>query len=181
MKCEKYTHLFAEAKVGLEEFMTISDKRLKEIGIEYPFERNIIRLALLRFHTEPWSKDSLFIPKSVSTNSKEISEYELIVMVANLLRQMTVIKAHLIYMQQFGIIFNLNNIAAHFRMEQLQKFQCQIEDLKKKVQQNLQIAKPQRPLLINGTKMNSKSSICGAFRYQLFKGIIGVFSIFNFA
>lgn len=45
---------------------TVTDKRLQEIGIEFPYHRKRILLGLLQFHERPWSVDSLVIPKPQS-------------------------------------------------------------------------------------------------------------------
>lgn len=77
MDCKRFVLNFSEAKVSLEEFLTISDERLKEIGILFPYQRKMILKGLneyvghdfilkcfasvfflLRFHRKDWSKMS---------------------------------------------------------------------------------------------------------------------------
>ena len=77
MDCKRFINNFSEAKVSLEEFLTISDERLKEIGILFPYQRKMILKGLneyveqdfifqyfckcyfmFRFHKKDWSKMS---------------------------------------------------------------------------------------------------------------------------
>jgi hypothetical protein len=176
MSSGKHLKKFAEAKIGLEEFLTISDEKLKEIGIVYPFERQAILLGLYKFHTaETWDSKSLFIPKSLK--QPKLSEVEFVTLVANLLRQMIIIKAHITYMKTLGDKIDIVKIASSFRFDQIMRFLQQVETLKEEVRKNYLI--PQRPLLINGKQNISKSSIFSTFRYNLFNGLIRVISIFN--
>lgn len=77
MNCKRFIDKFTEAKVSLEEFLTISDIRLEEIGILFPYQRKMIQQGLyeyvthflcfkcfckfyflLKFHKKDWSKMS---------------------------------------------------------------------------------------------------------------------------
>lgn len=68
MRMDKFLGLFAKANISLQEFLTINDTRLEEIGITFPFQRKRIHLGLMKFHGYPWHKSS--IPK-VNPNKYE--------------------------------------------------------------------------------------------------------------
>lgn len=46
---------FAKSSVGLPELLNISDDRLMEIGVSYPFQRKRIQTGLWQFHQYDWS------------------------------------------------------------------------------------------------------------------------------
>lgn len=94
MRAQEVEYKFYESVVGLPEFLSISDERLREIGIEYPYQRNRILLGLLRFHEKAWSRHALPIPKM----NGDIQEYFEIY--SNCLKQMIVIKAALKFVEQ---------------------------------------------------------------------------------
>lgn len=144
MNCDKFISNFAQENVTLEEFLTISDERLKEIGIEYPFERNIIKLGLHTFHNAHWGKQSLFIPNF----EKEINSLDLIMVLANITRQMVIIKSHILYMQQLGKKFDLHDAYDYFTLDSLEEFQENGKILKRKILKIAPKKKPKNPLLI---------------------------------
>lgn len=129
MNLDKFISLFAEARVTLEEFLTITDDRLKEIGVEMPFERNIIKLGLHNFHKGKWSKRSLFIPDL----TKDMQPTELVLILANILRQLVVIKSHIIYMKQLGKQYNLNEAYEYIPLQLLHEFNGNTKVLQKQV------------------------------------------------
>lgn len=94
MRAVEVEYKFYESSVGLPEFLSISDERLREIGIEFPYQRNRILLGLLRFHEKAWSKHASPIPKM----SGDIQQYFEIY--SNCLKQLIVIKAALKFIEQ---------------------------------------------------------------------------------
>lgn len=46
MRCENYSSLFYQAKISLEEFLSITDEKLEEMGVKFPFQRKRILLGL---------------------------------------------------------------------------------------------------------------------------------------
>lgn len=71
MRASRVEYKFYQARIGLPELLTITDDRLQQIGIDFPYHRKRILLGLLQLHERPWSKDSLTIP-TVSANIVEI-------------------------------------------------------------------------------------------------------------
>lgn len=174
MECEQFIVQFSKAKVSLEEFLTISDARMKEIGIEYPYQRNIIKRGIHKFHKAKWSRHSLFIPEY----EKEITSMDLVMVLSNILRQLVVMKAHLIYIKQLGY----DKPYANADPKILINLKRNIKELEKRVKKQIPKKMP-NPLLIQKNK-NKQSScvkyvvaiaavpiiVIGAFKLQkLFK------------
>lgn len=59
MHCAGLVQLFAEARIGLLQFLCLSDADLVRIGVPYPFQRNRIRRMLQRFHERGFSPRTL--------------------------------------------------------------------------------------------------------------------------
>lgn len=87
MRANQVEYKFYESCIGLPEFLTITDKRLREIGIEFPYQRKRILHGLLKFHEKSWSKDSLHIPK-VYGNIQQYFE-----VFSNCLKQLIIVQA----------------------------------------------------------------------------------------
>lgn len=147
MNCERFIDNLAEANVNLYEFLTITDERLKEIGIRFNFERNTILVGLHNFHNTPWTFDSLYIPEE-----KDWSELDMMVMLANVLRQMVVVKSQIVYMERLGTTFNMKNTYKNFSVEILQELQENVKKLKK----SLGKKKVEKPLMIKPKKKEVK-------------------------
>lgn len=98
MNCERYIPNFAQARVSLEEFLTISDERLQEIGIKLPFHRKLIQDGLVKFVVHQWSPSSLFNP--IRYPIAELGYFDIVMIVADLQRHMLVMTAHLHWVQK---------------------------------------------------------------------------------
>lgn len=72
MRANRVEYNFYQENIGLPELLTITDERLQQIGIDFPYHRKRILLGLLQFHERPWSKESLIIPKQASANIVDI-------------------------------------------------------------------------------------------------------------
>lgn len=48
MKCDDLVNVFGESKIGLHEFLTIDEEKLKEVGVKYSFKRQLILQGLLK-------------------------------------------------------------------------------------------------------------------------------------
>lgn len=149
MDCERFIPEFAKAEVSLEEFLSISDERLKEIGIEYPYERNIIKLGLFNFHKTAWSNKSLFIPPNFK---EEISSVDFALMLANVLRQVVIIKSQIVYMQQLGTKYDLRDAYNYFTLDFINDFKGKVKELEKRMKKIFALDPPTRPLLIKKRK-----------------------------
>lgn len=153
MNCEEFIPKFALARVSLEEFLSISDERMEEIGIEFPYQRRRIKFGLFKFQKTRWSNESLFFPPNFET--EETSSYELIMMLANVLRQLIVIKAHINLMKQLGEEFDLTRAYRYFNLNAFNEFQGNIKTLKAQLEEMIQSNPPSRPLLITKKKPNT--------------------------
>lgn len=98
MSCEQYIPNFAQARVSLEDFLTISDERLQDIGVKLPFHRKLIQDGLIKFVSHHWSPTALFIP--IRYSIRELGYFDIVMIVADLHRQMVVLKAHLFWVQK---------------------------------------------------------------------------------
>ncbi|CAO1427543.1 unnamed protein product [Diamesa serratosioi] len=97
MDCKRFVSNFSEAKISLEEFLTISDERLKEIGILFPYQRKMILKGLNEFHRKDWSKMSNPIFDDNLENCNSAHYYHVL---ATLFRQLIVLKSTCIYLKQ---------------------------------------------------------------------------------
>lgn len=156
MDCEKFGEKFAQAEVSLEEFLSITDERLKEIGIDFPFERNMIRLGLHNFHKEAWSRRSLYVPSDFET---DLSSLDLVMMLANVLRQTVVVKSHFLYMKQLSATYNLRAARDYIKMTHLNEFKQKIKQFKKGFKKLIAASPSTRPLLIVKKSKKSMSSL----------------------
>lgn len=169
MGCEKLASNFAQAKISLEEFLTISDDRMTEIGIEMPYHRAAIRLGLFKFFNAKWTKKSLYVPVNLKSH---VSSLDVVYVLSNVLRQIVVMKSQLIYYQGLKIELKRDNAERFLKLDFIHKFQAhlqEIEALMKKV-------KPaERPLLIKKEmpkKFNKKYALgisCVFFSFCAFK------------
>lgn len=149
MDCERFIPEFAKAEISLEEFLSISDERLKEIGIKYPYERNIILLGLFNFHNTAWSNLSLFIPPNFK---EEISSVDFVLMLANVLRQVVIVKSQIVYMQQLGTKYDLRDAYSYFTLDFINDFKGKVKELEKRMKKIFATDPPTRPLLIKKKK-----------------------------
>lgn len=146
MNCERFIENFAEAKVNLYDFLTIDDERLKEIGISFKFERNIVMMGLHNFHNEPWSQKALFLPVNFD---EDLSDLNLMTMLANVLRQLVVVKAQFVYMERLGKEFDIKDAYKHLTTEFIENFRVNVERLKKLMGKKKKMV---QPLLIRKQK-----------------------------
>ncbi|XP_050090421.1 ankyrin repeat, SAM and basic leucine zipper domain-containing protein 1 [Anopheles aquasalis] len=96
MNSEDMLHFFAKKDVDLFDFLTMTDDRLREVGIKYPIQRKRILLGLYDLHQHPWSKGSLNVQQTAST----IDMYDTLEMLANIHKQMIVLHSTLVYTKE---------------------------------------------------------------------------------
>lgn len=162
MQCERFIEKFAQGEVNLFEFLTITDARLKEIGIEFKFERNVILMGLHNFHNEPWSRKSLFAPMKLE---EDLSDLDMMMMLANVLRQLVIVESQLVYMQRMGQQFNIRKAYKNFSTEFVDDFQGNVKELTKLMGKK----KMSRPLMIKKKKSFIGSIVkFGAFGFIAF-------------
>lgn len=156
MNCEEFIDPFALANVSLEEFLTITDERLKEIGIEFPFERNMIKVGLYTFHNEAWSRSSLFLPENFEDG---ISDVDLVLMLANILRQLVVVKSHFHHIKRLGSPCDMKPVFDYFSPEYLNELQSLTKQLEKMIKKDSSQNPQSRPLLIKKKTEKKVSSV----------------------
>lgn len=106
MRAEQVEYKFYMAGIGLLEFLTITDERLHQIGVEFPFLRHRILLGLLRFHEKSWSKNSLAMPKIGGSIQDQFEVY------SNCLKQVIVIRAALKFVEQQDLFCDIDSTDA---------------------------------------------------------------------
>lgn len=131
MRANRVEYKFYEAKIGLPEFLTITDERLQQIGIEFPYHRKRILLGLLRFHEHAWSKDSLLIPKA---NANIVDIFNVI---SSLLKQLIVIEATMKFVEEHPIFATIS-MSADAKQQRLAINQ-ELHKMRKQFQQILGI------------------------------------------
>ena len=147
MACEKLAPNFAQANISLEEFLTMSDARMMEIGIEMPYHRAAIRLGLFKFF------NALYVPVNLKSH---VSALDVVYVLSNVLRQVVVMKSQLIYYQGLKIDLNRDNAERFLKLDFIHKFQEHLQDIEALMRK----MKPaERPLLIKKEmpkKLNKK-------------------------
>lgn len=131
MRADQVEYKFYEASVGLPEFLSITDARLRQIGIEFPYQRKRILLGLLRFHDKAWSKNSLPTPKMHSNIHQYFEIY------SNCLKQVIVFRAALKFIEQHDI-FADNEDSTDESLVLRQQIDQELAILRKKTAQLLQ-------------------------------------------
>lgn len=148
IECEQFIGNFAQAKVGLEEFLTISDGRLEEIGIEYAFHRRLIKAGIHKFHLQKWSRRALLVPDL----EKDLSTMDLTMVLTNVLRQLVLMKTHFVHIKQLGVNRTYTNVQPSL----LEEFQKNLTKLKKRYKQRIPKTLP-NPLLIRKKTSNRRA------------------------
>jgi hypothetical protein len=177
MNCDKFIAKFAQAGISLEEFLTISDEKLKEIGIEMPFERNLIKLGIFNFHKAKWTNSSLYIPKNFM--DEELSALDLVMICANVLRQLVVMKSHLRYIKELSIQQRSKGVCKPYTLKFLKEFQSTVETLKKKIRKQVSQTQSINPLMIRKKEKKSSKLIKFAAIIIVPVTFIGVIKIFR--
>lgn len=148
MRANRVEYKIYEARIGLPEFLTITEERLQQIGIEFPYHRKRILLGLLRFHEHAWSHDSLRVPKF---NANIVDIFNAL---SSLLKQLIVIEATMKFVEQHPIFASIT-MSADAKQQQLAINQ-ELQEMRKKVQQILQIFE----------KVWKKKFICQSYEIQ---------------
>lgn len=87
---------FAKAKVSLPELLSMTRKKLADIGVDLPFMQKKIMQGLFNFHRHPWNRKC--IPAS---KMSRFDTFELYAMLAGDLQQFVVIRSGLIFLLNF--------------------------------------------------------------------------------
>lgn len=102
MKVSSQQFQICDAKIGLPEFLNISDARLQEIGIKFPFQRKRILFGLLKFHRYKFRKDlTPIMSPPTAANPWQIHEY--FNALARCLKYLIVVKSALAFVERKDI------------------------------------------------------------------------------
>lgn len=137
MESSQYLANFSDFGISLMEFLTITDSRLKDIGVELPINRKKILLGLLKFHIHPWAPNSIHMVKMNTFQSYAYNIYfflvhsknnfiylcsinDIFLMLTGHLKHLIVLDCSLTHISklQFNVQKNekqLNNIIKHLR------------------------------------------------------------------
>ncbi|XP_053659554.1 ankyrin repeat, SAM and basic leucine zipper domain-containing protein 1 [Anopheles marshallii] len=96
MNSEAKLRHFVEPGLNLFEFLTLTDERLRELGLKYPIERKRILLGLYDFHQKKWSKNSVWTMEK----QRILDFYDILEALGNILKHLTIIHASLVYTKQ---------------------------------------------------------------------------------
>lgn len=67
MRLEKFDYLFYKSKIDLAEMLQLTDVRLREIGVEFPYQRDRYILGLMNIHSAPFQIGTLHRPTEAGT------------------------------------------------------------------------------------------------------------------
>ncbi|XP_035903123.1 ankyrin repeat, SAM and basic leucine zipper domain-containing protein 1 [Anopheles stephensi] len=93
MNSEAKLRAFVEPGLNLFEFLTLTDERLRQLGLKFPIERKRILLGLYDFHLQKWSKNSLWTMEK----QRVLDCYDVLEVLENMLKHLTVMHASLLY------------------------------------------------------------------------------------
>lgn len=145
MKMDKFLGNFAKANISLQELLTISDARLEEIGIAFPFQRKRIHLGLIKFHGYPWHKSS--IPKVNLHKLEDLFDYYLIM--CGHLKHFIILNTTLKYIttnEYISVQQELEPLIVNRLLGTLHGIQINIEALENRIK-NIQSFNPPEPVL----------------------------------
>lgn len=97
MESSRLEYLFYDGNVNLVEFLTITDKRLIELGIKFPYQRKRILLGLMKFHVAKYSQNAL--PKPLNKN-ENVDLLHLFDIVAACAKHLIILKCSMDFIQQ---------------------------------------------------------------------------------
>lgn len=126
MDLERFVPLFSKANISLEEFLTLNDGKLAEIGIELPYQRQLILRKIQEFYSEKWSMNSIWFPSHIKSH---ITSMDLVYILANLLRQVVVLKCHLLHLRSIKAIGKDKIAYDFFTLDHFYEFQGRISEL----------------------------------------------------
>lgn len=121
MDCQHFIKNFARAHISLEEFLTISDERLKQIGILYPFQRNVIKKGLKNFYNQPWKSSSIPIIRDFS--EIEVTGYDFLILFSNILKQTMILKCQILQMSRSFEKLDTGHIQCNYNFDRFDEKQ----------------------------------------------------------
>lgn len=176
MRGEKFLGAFAEHNINLHEFLTITDSRLAEIGIKFPFQRKRIHLGLIKFHGYPWHKSS--IPKVDLSKNEDLFDFYLLL--CGHLKHLLIINSTLNYLntnEYIAIQQETDPALAMNLYSSLENIKISVTSMTEKIK-NIQSHNPSAPVLLVDKKKINEIKRTGLFRYFR-KPLLSYFSLFG--
>lgn len=96
IEMENLLEYFAKNKVSLAQFLVMDDKKLQELGIEYPIHRLKVLKGLLYFHLNQWTNRSIARVQKSNPNNF----YEILILSANHVQNLVIINSSIKYTQK---------------------------------------------------------------------------------
>lgn len=121
MRLQNLEYLFYTAKIGLPEFLQLTNERMEEIGVEFPYQRDRLTLGLLNIHTAPFGSDSLHRPTEGATLPDIFDS------VSSCLKSLIICKASLKFAQREDL-FGVSKLTEEQR-KQVEEYQKNIDRL----------------------------------------------------
>lgn len=97
MEMLKLRECFIKHNVQLGEFLTITDQRLKEIGIKFSVHRQHILYGIQKFHLRPWNKSSL----GYKATNVPVNIEDGILLMASTVKHLHILKATTQYIRNY--------------------------------------------------------------------------------
>lgn len=98
---------FSDAKISLLELLNITDERLVEIGVRFPFQRKRVLYGLLQFHKKKFVKETTWnIPL---LNSEQVTIVDAINAITICLKHLNILRCSLHFLQREDIFGSVDD------------------------------------------------------------------------
>ncbi|XP_049546434.1 ankyrin repeat, SAM and basic leucine zipper domain-containing protein 1 [Anopheles darlingi] len=173
MNSEDMLHFFAKKEVDLFDFLTMTDDRLREVGIKFPIQRKRILLGLYDLHQHRWSKTSLNLQRTKTS----IDMYDTLEMLANIHKQIIVLHSTMVYTKELvGRSHNPQSFddvtkASNLRQE-LKALQSTVREFQAQLLEYHKLSAP-KPILHITAKSNQTIHSKKPLKVCAFLGLLG--------
>lgn len=130
-----------DANIDLVEFLNISDERLKQIGVDLPFQRRRILHGLLKFHQHKFNKSLMVLPSL--EQSPDICDYFNVI--AKCLKYMVMMRCALKFIHRkdlFGHTQWVSTNKTNDHIDDLNEFLAEIRQLLKRLIAGVEKVRP---------------------------------------
>lgn len=131
MRSANLEYLFYESQISLTELLTITDERLKQIGVIYPFQRKRILLGLLKFHAHRFSSVSLH--RIDPTQTTNLPKYFNIF--SGILKHLIIMKCTLAFCQRNDLFRRQQSSIKNKSKPYLDQINCSMKAIQANVQE----------------------------------------------
>lgn len=123
MELEFLTGKFAEEKICLSDFLTLTQQEIFNMGIELPFHQRKILLNLFKFHERAWSRKSVY---RIDKNRKSIDTFDIYSVMAAYLQHLVVMKCSLMFLEKHVQIYGWKPQLVDENVEKLYNNLCEL-------------------------------------------------------